>query len=388
MSPGPAQAGHCTRVHRACAHGAAAWGRSRAAALFVTMASVALTGCVTTYETAPLFSTKPEPPPEVSAVTIPIGSGSPGDSGAVAEFYRSVLLRMHEVATAREPDLPQLEGLLARYDRGDLPASLVAALGSYRVLAQGMRCLQQLQQQARLDLVPADDGGVTLPPAAALPVATRVPPIGAPLRFELRIPAGAEPIHIGGRDDDDVVAFAVSITIDDTHVSGLVKSSSTQQMVCLPVACDLQGSVCLRLPIALDAPGGDAVRRSVRVGVDLLPGFLRSGEMRAPVRRTRLTKTSITQYPDGYEEVSKAPFAQLQAALRVFGPRDFARAYLAALATHGDDRERAIGLLVDQVRFGRVDQAQVAMAALQEITDAGVPIGDREGWLAWWQRRR
>jgi hypothetical protein len=39
------------------------------------------------------------------------------------------------------------------------------------------------------------------------------------------------------------------------------------------------------------------------------------------------------------------------------------------------------------VRFGRVDQAQVAMAALRAITDAGVAIGDRDGWLAWWQER-
>ena len=45
-------------------------------------------------------------------------------------------------------------------------------------------------------------------------------------------------------------------------------------------------------------------------------------------------------------------------------------------------------LLIDQVRYGRSDQAQVAMAALRASTGAEIPVGDRDGWLAWWQQRR
>jgi hypothetical protein len=54
----------------------------------------------------------------------------------------------------------------------------------------------------------------------------------------------------------------------------------------------------------------------------------------------------------------------------------------------GPDRETAIALLLDQVRFGRADQARVAMAALRRLTGESLLVGDREAWLAWSQTRR
>ena len=47
-----------------------------------------------------------------------------------------------------------------------------------------------------------------------------------------------------------------------------------------------------------------------------------------------------------------------------------------------------MALLIEQIRFGRQDQALVAMAALQVIAGETLPIGDRQAWLAWWQARR
>ena len=67
------------------------------------------------------------------------------------------------------------------------------------------------------------------------------------------------------------------------------------------------------------------------------------------------------------------PLPELRTVLRTFEPKLFARAYLAASATRGADRETAIELLLEQVRFGRPDQAQVAMAALRAITGGSWP---------------
>ncbi|MFY9341403.1 MAG: hypothetical protein WAT39_02860, partial [Planctomycetota bacterium] len=73
---------------------------------------------------------------------------------------------------------------------------------------------------------------------------------------------------------------------------------------------------------------------------------------------------------------------------RTFGPANYARAWLAAQATRGADTEAAAALLIEQVRLGRADEAQVAMAALRTITGIDFVVGDRDAWLAWWQSRR
>lgn len=407
MSCVPANAGTLEGVRRVRAPNTArrAWSRLAAWMLFGTFA-----GCVTTYETVPLFGTPDLPPPEASAVTIPFGSEGAAP-GVLGDVYRSVLVRMQELVKGKERDLPQLESLLARYDRPGLPASVAAAMASYRTVAHGWRCLDQLRANASVEVSVgiARDGADGIPARAALPQPAAsgatttavaevpglapppppaVPPIGAPVRFELVATAGAEPIVIGGDGSDDANVFAVVSYVEDAYVDGSTRSWKHEDMVTLPADCDLRGSAVLAVPVQLDAPGGEAVRRRVRVCFDLLPGFLSCGAVRAPIRRTRLGETTITQYPRGYEAITAAPLAQLQQALAVFAPRDFARAWLAAQATTGAERTEAMGLLIDQVRLGRPEQATVAMATLSAMTDGAVPIGDREGWLAWWQRRR
>lgn len=387
-------------VRRALARGAA----------FVIFGMAA--GCVTTYETMPLFGGPDVPAPDVAAVTIPFGTEAEGRD-ALGDVYRSVLVRMQELVKAKERDLPQLESLLARYERPGLPPSVAAAMASYRTVAQGWRCLDQLRAQCRVEVTGPDgklvvptDGAVTAAGSptpgvvttttataevsveVAPPAAPPMPPIGSSMRFELVATAGAEPIRIGGRSSDDANVFAVVLYIEDQYVDGSSRSWKHEDMVWLPVDCDLRGANVLRVPVQLDAPGGESVRRRVRLCFDLLPGFLHAAGVRAPIRRTRLGETSFTQFPQGYDAIQAAPMAQLRAALAAFAPRDFARAWLAAQATRGAERDEAMGLLVDQVRLGRPEQAQVAMAALAEMTDGAVAIGDREAWLAWWQRRR
>lgn len=338
-----------------------------------------LAGCVTTYEDAPLLGLPngaPAPAPAAASVMIPFGADD-DSGGQIAEFYRSVLLRMQEAQ--QERDLSQLETLLASYERPDLPPTIQQHLAGYRSVAIGLRFLDHASRQSQLLLAPPA-------PGAERPLAP--PPLGEALRLELQLPAGAEPARMGGRDADDPVRFAVAVTVDDSFVDGGSRSASTTEFVWLPADFDLSGAAVLSLPIAADLGGGDAVRRTVLVRVDLMPGYATVAERRVPIRRTRLAAVSFTQWPKGHEAVAKAPLAELKVALRRFERSQFARAWLAALLTGPDERPEAIALLIEQVRFGGPEQAQVAMAALRSISGAEVPIGDRDGWLAWWQQRR
>ena len=344
-----------------------------------------LAGCVTTYEDAPLLGEingAPAPAPAAASLTIPFG-GDEDQGGVLAEFYRNVLLRMQEAAAQEPPDLLQLETLLASYERPDLPPSILQHVRGYRSIAIGLRFLQAAKQQTKL---------VTLPPASPDPQRPEpidgVPVLGQPIELELQLAAGAEPVRLGGEADADPVRFSIAVTIDDTFVDGSTQSLSRPSQLSLPATFDLAGAAVLRLPLAIDLEAGAAVRRSILVRVDLMPGYVTVGEQRVPIRRTRLVSAQFDQWPAGFAALAKAPLAELRQALQRFEPKQFPRAYLAALRTPAEQRPEAVALLIEQVRFGRSDQAQVAMAALRAITGVEVPIGDREGWLAWWQQRR
>ncbi len=351
----------------------------RATRTFVRVGSLlAASACVTTYEDAPLlFGAADVSAPSYAvpvAIPIPQGNGTPEDI-ARAEFYRSVLKRLNDAA--KDGDVALLESLLSAYERPDMPPAIAAHVAGYRAVVPGLRFQQHVAKVATLPLV--DERGE---------VAAAPPPLGAPVALELRIPAGAEAWSLGGRDDVDPLRLVVGMRIDDTFVDGSSRSWESQDFVPLPGSFELRGDAVLRAPIAVEKPGGEAVRREVRVVVELMPGYLQLAGVRAPLRRALLATSTFTQWPVGYDAVAKAPLAALQAALRNFEPASFRRAYLAAVSTQGPDREMALGLLVQQVRFGRIDQAQVAMAALRGMTGADVAIGDRDGWLAWDQARR
>ena len=91
------------------------------------------------------------------------------------------------------------------------------------------------------------------------------------------------------------------------------------------------------------------------------------------------------QLPEGQEVTQKQPLAALKVALADFQPKNFGSAYLAALLLSPADRLAAAELLVDQIRYGRADQAQVAMAALKRVSGLSLAVGDRDMWLDWWQ---
>jgi hypothetical protein len=339
-----------------------------------------LSGCVTTYEDAPLFGNDLERPDFAVAQTIPIAAATDPRAALIAEFYASVLQRMH--AAASDGDLVQLEALVANYERSDLPDVLRERVAGYRLVANGMRFCREAAQRAELAEVVAAAGE-----GAAVPREIDAPALGAPLQLELRIPAPASPVVLGGEGDTDPIGFLVSVTIDDTFANGNSYSSTNRKLVALPRAIELSGDAVLRLPIEVAVAGANAVRRDLHVRVDLMPGYVAMAAGRAPIALTAIAAKVVTQWPVGYGAVAEAPLRELQAALRAFEPPVFQRAYLAATAARGADRDTAIDLLVEQVRYGRADQALVAMAALRAVTGATFLVGDRDAWLAWSQAR-
>lgn len=362
-------------------------------ALARVAAACLLAACVTTVEEAPLFDAAPPPPPTVpAAVTIPFGDAGQGQQQrAVAEFHLSILRQLQEAAVDRDPrtgehDVDRLAALIAGCRRDDLPADVKARVDGYRLVELGLRfCERHAARTARIELLPPEPAA----DGAAVPIEQGVAALGAPLRFELRLPAPAEAVGLGGADEADPTAFLVQASVRDAFVEGSERTGSTTTVVRLPEAFALANGRELRVPFVVDVPVGEAAQRDVQVRVSLLPGYVRIGGESAPVPQTLLATAVATQWPVGYGAVAKAPLAELQAALRNFEPRTFPRAWLAAAAVPaGADREAAIGLLLEQVRFGRADQAQVAMAALRRVTGEPLLVGDRDAWLAWSQSRR
>ena len=178
------------------------------------------------------------------------------------------------------------------------------------------------------------------------------------------------------------------MTIEDLYVDGGTRKNSNQEFVWIPATIELQRGVVLRLPIALDLPPLDAVQRTVSIRVDLMPGYIVAGGVRAPLQRTSVAAISFTQWPRGHEAIAKNPLVNLREAIRLGDAAHFAHVFLAASFTKGADREVALALLIDQVRLGSQAQAMVAMATLRALTGMTESVGDREAWLAWWQMRQ
>jgi len=352
--------------------------RGRGAALAVTLA---LVGCVTTYE--PTEPEGPEGLPISAPVSIPLqepGAGVGGSRVAV-EFFSGILRRLQDAAD--DGDVELLDALVESYNRPDVPEAFRSHVEGYRAIARGLRFQQHVTTAGELRLVGAEGGA-----DANEGEEVAAPDLGRPLRLELVVPPMATPVVLGGRGQRDPIGFAVAVTIDDDYVDGSSRSAQTKDFLWLPDAFELREGRELRLPVEVGADVGDAVRRSVVVRVDLLPGYVQTDGLRAPVQRVTAGAASFTQWPAGHEILRAQPIAGLRAALRDFNPRNFASAYLSALLTPRSRRAEACALLIDQVRFGRADQAQVAMAALSRIAGVRIAVGDRDGWLAWWESRR
>ncbi|MCA8948545.1 MAG: hypothetical protein KDE27_03535 [Planctomycetes bacterium] len=329
--------------------------------------------CVTVYEDVPLVEDQLDRPEFAIPVTIPLGrSPASASERALVELYDGVLRQLQEAVDDRE--VAVLFGLLDAYEKPGLPDWLGERLAGYRALGHGLAFLEHATGHAALGLA----AGAGEP----------APTIGEPLRFELAVPAPGAPVQLGGRGGDDPTGFAVAFVVEDVFAGGDRNTWQRSDVIWLPSAVELTGDAVLRQPIELAIPDLGAARRTVHVRVDLF-GYVRASakadfDTRAPLRRRTIAATSVTLWPAGYEPIAARPLATLREALRRGDPEHFRHVFLGAVFTKGAEREQALALLIDQVRFGPEPLARVAMATLQELTGRSTTVGDREAWLAWW----
>jgi hypothetical protein len=198
-------------------------------------------------------------------------------------------------------------------------------------------------------------------------------------------------MRFGGKDDEDPVAFSVEAEIIDEFVDGSRRRVGDSALLHLPdtITIGADGSVApLRLAVQFKFADIGAVRRRVEMRVDILPGFVGSRADRAPVRRVTLATARLVQWQRGYLPIQQQPLVTLQEAMKIGDAKHFPHVRLAAEFAPAVDRAKVLNLLIDWVRLGKPDQAQVAMATLTAIGAANIQLGDRDGWLAWWQGRR
>lgn len=328
--------------------------------------------CVTEYEAAPLVDVSLVQPEFAIAQSIPFGEvATSAEDQVLLDLYASVFQRLQ---LAVEEDSPAtIDALVAAYDRGALPAWVAERFEGYRNLGEGLRFLRHARERS----------SVALPAAEPPPLAD-----GNVLEFTFELPPFVEPVVLGGREDADPTVFAVALTVEDAFVDGSSRRYSHQDFVRLPQRQVLAGEAGLRLPIRVDLPTNGAVMRTANVRVDLMPGYLLVGERRAAVRLSTLAAAAATQYPAERADVLAEPLSALRAALQQGGLANARRAWLAAQATRGDDRRSAEALLIEAVRTASAEPAANAMAALQALTGVRILVGDRDGWLAWWQSRQ
>lgn len=348
--------------------------------------ALAWAGCVL----QPAVDPAPEPLPLGGPVQIPFGD-VPADDRPLVEFYDGVLLRMQQAY--RERDLPQLRALLSQYDRSGIPTWARKRIQGYHAVAAGLAFeLHAATSTLAVALAPAPASGAGAPvESAASEVVGERPEvvIGRKVAFGLRMPPAPDgPTRLGGRQSGDSITFGVALSVEDLFVDGTRQRHEHQELVPLDRTLELAGDALLQLPIEVDLPDSGAVRRHLLVRVELLPGYVQRGELRAPVQRTTMASCALTQWPDGHQRMHRDPLLHLRAALQLGDAAHFRHVAVAAALTSGVDREQALQLLIDWVRLGNPDQARVAMASLQDLTGVRLPIGDRDAWLAWWQARR
>jgi len=345
-------------------------------------------GCVTTY--TPVDLSDPESELIAQApVAIPIGDFGEGKKNRLLlEFYSGILRRLHEAA--EDGDVALLDSLVAAYDKSSTPEGVKQHLKSFRAMGRGILFRQHVQKTATFELRASarEVAAAKNDPAVKItPPEDRVePPLGQQLQLDLRIPAMAQPVLLGGHDHSDPFTFAVSVTVEDEYSDGRTRSSKTDGVVLLPQSFTLADGNELTLPVNIDQATDEAVRRRVFVRVDMR-GHVEIDEIRAPVKSATIGAGSFLQLPEGHEIIAKQPMAALKLALGDFQKKNFASAYLAAVLMPQADRLAAARLLMDQVRYGRADQALIAMASLKRLSGLSLAVGDRDAWLAWWQTK-
>lgn len=313
--------------------------------------------------------------PMARPVLVPLSGALGTGDDPVDAWYSSVVAQMREAVLQR--DLEGLRGLLAASgDRAGAPEWAREPLRHFADLCGALAFELSAPQHARVERQGAE-----------------VLPLGADLEYHFVLDvakcgdAWSGPVRLGAVGEEAFTTFLAEIEVLDVDPEGGRTVGRSSQMLRPTEAVDgAQGGV-LRLPLRLEIGASGAAMRTVRVRVEALPGRVTVGGRVAPNRRFFCASHEATYYPQGVESVRRAPMVTLREALRL-GPEAHARhLYLAARFLPEGAREEAMSMLIRTVRLGNSGEVRLATAALQVVSGETLPVGARDAWLEWWQRR-
>jgi hypothetical protein len=308
-----------------------------------------------------------------TALVVPFGATAGEEDGVLAGFYANVLERMHEAYGERDANgapsgIDSLQRLLLLYRNDGVPGWAKQRMDGFAAAAEGAVFERHVRSASRI-LVPQ-------------PV-----PLGENLVVRLQVDGlPGSTIRLGGEEEDKPFFLSAWFEFADTYVDGSTRRQEGEAVVRLPRSHDLTLATPLELPLELGAAPAGAVRRKVAIRIEMLPGHVGGADMSCPVRRAPMARGEAEQLPLGADKLRAAPLASLREAMAIGDAQRFPAVYLSACFLPPDQRREGMELLVQWVRLGRPDQARVAMAALRELSGEPITVGDRERWLAWWQR--
>lgn len=311
--------------------------------------------------------------PDATALVIPFGVTAAEEDDVIGRFYANVLQRMHDAYSERDArgapsGVETLQRLLQLYRTDAVPRLPRYHMDGFAAAAEGAAFELHVRSAGRLEV-----------PQAV--------PLGENLMVRLRVEGvpGAT-IRLGSGDDAKPFFLSAWFEFADTYVDGSTRRQEGEAVVRLPRSHQLTTASPLELPLELGAAPAGAVRRKVAIRIEMLPGHVGTADMTCPVRRTPVARGEAEQLPKGAEKLKAAPLASLREAMAIGDAQRFPAVYLSACFLPVEQRREGMELLVPWVRLGRPDQARIAMAALRELSGEPIPVGDRERWLAWWQR--
>lgn len=350
-------------------------------ALTCSIAGLTLTGCVT--ETVALgagsvptagFSSNP--------IVVPLrpAQAAGGEQEAARDqFYSSILGQMNEAVVDR--DASRLGQLLAQHDEPRAPSWAKKKFDRFRELLGALAFYSHAAETG--DVRPAVADAVQLEGGP-----WRVDRLGEAVPVRFRLDAGSHgAVRMLGRGR---TAFRFTFTLTDHDVAGGRTDRVLQEIVRLDRSLRLgTADDGLVLETVIPAARLRGVRRDVRVEVELLPGLLEIDGERVPAQRVRCATARVELYPQGTAAVRAQPLRTLRAAIRRGGDEGvFPHVALATFYMPAVDREAAVDELIGWLRVSNRDQVRVATAALRAVTGVGLPLDERERWLAWYARER
>lgn len=324
-----------------------------------------LGGCVTTTTDEPPMAA---PLLEQTTLVIPAGqeSGPRGD-GPIDQYYSSIFLQMQEALTER--DLPRLTRLVVGHDRKKAPPWVVERMDRFFTALLGLEFEAHASRSSQLEV---KDG---------------IGPMGAPVQYSFRLdtPSNREIVLVDDRVEG--LSFLATLLVVDHDVYGGRTTHRSSRILRLKKPETRHAPRTNEASFGTSFDANHAVVRELHATVELLPGTVQVDGRDAPIQRLELVRSDGVMYPAGVEAIRDKPLVTLRNAISLGDRAHYPHQYLAARFMPSSSTDEALGLLIERVRLGNAGQARVAMACLAVITGEDLPVGDRETWLAWWQRR-